>query len=69
MTYTIEGGGTMDTEEFNSEKKKPVQKNLEEMSIESLGEYITELEAEIYRVREVIALKNIAQKNAKGFFK
>ena len=55
----------MDTEEFNSEKKKPVQKNLEEMSIESLGEYITELEAEIYRVREVIALKNIAQKTVR----
>ena len=69
MTYTIVGEGTMGTNEFNSEKKKVVKKNLEEMSIEALGEYIVELEVEIFRVREVITQKEVAQTNAKSFFK
>ena len=59
----------MGAEEFEFEKKEAVKKNLEEMSIESLGEYIAELELEICRVREVITEKEVAQTNAKSFFK
>jgi uncharacterized small protein (DUF1192 family) len=59
----------MDTENLISEKKKASQKNLEELSIEALVEYISELEDEIYRVRNTIAEKEIAKTNAKSFFK
>jgi hypothetical protein len=59
----------MGTDEFDSGKKKVIKRNLEEMSIEALGEYIVELEVEIFRVREVITQKEVAQTNAKSFFK
>jgi uncharacterized small protein (DUF1192 family) len=60
----------MNTENLNSKKKKALQKkNLEEMSIEVLVEYISELEDEIYRVRESIAEKEVAKSHAKTFFK
>jgi uncharacterized small protein (DUF1192 family) len=59
----------MDTENLISEKKKASQKNLEELSIEALVEYISELEDEIYRVSNTIAEKEIAKTNAKSFFK
>jgi uncharacterized small protein (DUF1192 family) len=59
----------MDTKNLNHEKKKTAPRNLEEMSIKALGEYITELDAEIYRVRQVIAEKEIAQMKAKSFFR
>ncbi|MCH7936150.1 MAG: DUF1192 domain-containing protein [Proteobacteria bacterium] len=51
------------------QKKKPAPKNLEEMSIEALAEYIAELEAEIARVGEVIAGKQDARDGAERFFK
>ncbi len=44
-------------------------KDLEVMSIEALGEYIAELEAEIARVREAIAEKNNARLGAESVFK
>ncbi len=59
----------MDTSEENSEKKKVKPKNLEEMSIEALGEYINELKDEIDRVKKVIVTKEAAQKDAQSFFK
>ena len=59
----------MDTRNLNSGKKKTVQKNLSEMSIEALCEYIVELDAEICRVRQVIAKKENAQTKAQSFFK
>jgi uncharacterized small protein (DUF1192 family) len=59
----------MGAEEFEPEKRAAVEKNLEEMSIESLGEYIAELEVEICRVRDVITEKKVAKTNAKSFFK
>ena len=59
----------MDTSEENSEKKKVKPKNLEEMSIEALGEYINELKDEIDRVKKVIVTKEVAQKDAQSFFK
>ncbi len=59
----------MDTDDLEPEKKKPEPKNLEIMSIEALGEYIGELEAEIARVGEAIAAKQSAQAQADQFFK
>ena len=59
----------MDTNDVNSEKKKVKPKNLEEMSIEALGEYINELKEEIDRVKKVIVSKEVAQKDAQSFFK
>ncbi len=59
----------MDTDELEPEKKKLEPKNLEIMSIEALGEYIGELEAEIARVREAVTAKQSAQAQADQFFK
>ena len=59
----------MDTDDLEPEKKKPEQKNLEELSIEALEEYIADLEAEIARVWEAIAGKQDAKKGAETFFK
>ena len=59
----------MDTDDLEPEKKKPVPKNLEILSIEALGEYIGELEAEIPRVRGAIAVKQSTQADADQFFK
>ena len=59
----------MDTDDFESQQQKPALKNLEEVSIEALTEYIAELEAEIARVREAIKGKKGAQSDADQFFK
>ena len=58
----------MDTKDLNSEKKKVAPRNLEEMSIEALGEYIAELDVEINRVRQIIVEKEIAQTKAQSIF-
>ena len=59
----------MDTDDLEPKKKKPEQKNLEVLSIEALGEYIDDLEAEIRRVRDAITGKQEARKGAETFFK
>lgn len=59
----------MNTDDLEPEQKKPEPKNLEEMSIEALEEYIAELEAEIARVREAIGGKEVARSGAEQFFK
>ncbi len=59
----------MDTDDLEPEKKKQEPKNLEIMSIEALGEYIGEREAEIARVREAISAKQVAQGEADQFVK
>ena len=59
----------MDSDDLEPKKKKPAPKNLEEMSIEALQEYIAEMEAEIARVREAIAGKEDARAGADQFFK
>jgi uncharacterized small protein (DUF1192 family) len=59
----------MNTDDLEPQKQKPAPKNLEEMSIEALGEYIDELEAEIARVREAIKGKKSALTDADNFFK
>ncbi len=59
----------MDTDDLEPQRKQPEKKNLEEMSIEALGEYIADLEAEIVRVRQAIRLKQSARFDADSVFK
>lgn len=55
-----------DPEEPRNVKPKP--RDLEVMSVEALGEYIAEMEAEIARVREAIAGKSSARQDAESVF-
>lgn len=57
----------MDIEELEAKKKQPA-KNLDEMSIEALGDYIAEIEAEIARVRGKIKEKEAARESADTVF-
>jgi len=59
----------MSFDDLEPQKKKPALKNLEELSIEALHEYIAEMEEEITRVREAIKLKEAAKQGAEAFFK
>ena len=59
----------MDWGELERPKQKLEPKNLEDLSIEALGEYIDELKVEIERVREAIRVKETARDNAGSFFK
>ncbi len=59
----------MDLEDLEPRAKEPPKKNLEIMSIEALKAYIGELEAEIARTREAIALKEKARTGADAVFK
>jgi len=59
----------MDIEELQPVHKKKQLKDLDVLSIEALGEYIEELEAEIARVRDKIAFKEKAREGAESFFK
>ena len=58
----------MDLSELEPVKKKVERKNLDEMSIEALGEYIEEMNAEIARVEEAIKLKKHALAGAESVF-
>ncbi|MFA6021998.1 MAG: DUF1192 domain-containing protein [Rhodospirillales bacterium] len=59
----------MDIDDLEPQGQKPKPRNLEEMSIEALQEYIAELESEIARARESIAAKQSAQADADTFFR
>ncbi len=59
----------MDLEDLEPRAEEPQKKNLEIMSIEALKAYIGELEAEIARIREAIALKEKARDGADAVFK
>ncbi len=59
----------MDPDDLEPRAKAPQKKNLEIMSIEALKTYIDELEAEIARTREAIALKEKARSGADSVFK
>ena len=59
----------MDWGELEQPKQELEPKNLEDLSIEVLGEYIDELNAEIERVREAIRAKKSARDSAGSFFK
>ena len=52
------------------EKKKAIKKlNLEDLSLENLKEYISELEEEIMRVKGEIDLKKTSMSEAEKYFK
>jgi uncharacterized small protein (DUF1192 family) len=59
----------MDWEDLEPQRQKPKPRNLDEMSIEALQEYIAEMETEIARVREAIAAKEAARNGADSVFK
>lgn len=59
----------MDTDDLEPRKKPQVLKNLDEMSIAALGDYIAGLEAEITRAQAAIAAKQASRQGAEGFFK
>ena len=59
----------MDLDELDPIAKKKVLKNLDELSIEALGEYVEELELEINRVQKAIEQKKVALDGARTFFK
>jgi|TARA_B100002003_G_scaffold13328_2_gene11297 uncharacterized small protein (DUF1192 family) len=59
----------MDTDDLEPIVIKPEIKDLEVISIEALGEYIDELQAEIKRVEVEIELKKKARAGAEDVFK
>ena len=59
----------MDTDDLEPIRPKPAPKNLDEMSIEALQEYIEELQGEISRAQEMIAKKEEARTDADSFFR
>lgn len=59
----------MDLDDLEPQKQTPPPKNLDVMSIEALNDYIGELETEIARVRDSIALKEGARVGADSVFK
>ena len=59
----------MDEEDLLPRTQKPKPKDLEPLSIEALGEYITELEAEIARVKTEIEAKRIHRSGAEDLFR
>ncbi len=59
----------MDVDDLEPGKVMAAPKNLEEMSIEALKDYIATLEAEIARAGEVIAAKEEARAGAHAVFK
>jgi uncharacterized small protein (DUF1192 family) len=59
---------SMDTDDLEPTKEKDEIKDLDVMSIEALGDYITDLELEIERVRGAISLKDAAKSSAESVF-
>ena len=59
----------MDLNELDPITKKKILKNLDELSIEALGEYVEELELEINRVKKAIEKKKVALDGARIFFR
>lgn len=59
----------MDADDLEPRANKPAPKDLDEMSIEALQEYIADLNAEIARAEAAIATKKAARSGADAFFK
>lgn len=59
----------MDIEDLEPIHPKPEPRNLDEMSIEALSDYIEELQSEIERARATIEAKKAALSDADSFFK
>ncbi len=56
-------------DEFDPKTKKPKPRNLDDLSIDDLKEYITDLETEIIRVKSEIEKKEASKTAANAFFK
>ncbi len=59
----------MEEDDLRPQKAPAKLRNLDDLSIEDLEEYIAELEAEISRVRQDIAKKNRHREGVEGLFK
>ena len=59
----------MDLEDLEPRALKPAPKNLDELSIAAIEEYIAGLEAEIARARAAIGAKRNFRQGAESFFK
>ena len=59
----------MEWNDLEPQKEKPKPKNLEEMSIAALGDYINKLQAEIARAEAIIKSKEVARDGAESVFK
>ncbi len=59
----------MDADDLEPRPRKPAPRNLDDLSIEALKDYIAELEAEIARARAAIGAKQSARHGAESFFK
>jgi len=59
----------MEWNDLEPQKEKPKPKNLAEMSIAALGEYIDELQAEIEHAEAIIKSKEAARDGAESVFK
>jgi uncharacterized small protein (DUF1192 family) len=58
----------MDTDDLEPPKEKAKIKDLEVMSVEALGDYISKLEKEIERAQLAIRLKGTAKNSAESIF-
>lgn len=59
----------MDLDDLEPRARKPALKNLDELSIEAIEDYIAGLESEIARARTAIAAKQSSRQGAETFFK
>lgn len=59
----------LDTDDLEPLRPKPSKLELETLSVEELNNYIAELEAEIKRVRAMIASKQDHRSDAEAFFR
>ena len=59
----------IDTDDLENPQPVKTVKDLDVMSIEALYEYISEMEAEIGRVRKAIKDKELARESADAVFK
>ena len=59
----------MDLDDLEPRKAQPKPKDLEVMGVDELEAYMSELEAEVARVREKIAAKKSYLSGADAFFK
>ena len=59
----------MDLDDLEPAKKPPKPKDLSTWSVEELDAYIARLEAEIARVREVVAAKQSHRSGAEALFR
>ena len=59
----------MEDDDLAASKRKPARPDLDAMSIEALGEYIADLEAEIARAKAMIDKKEHARSTAAGVFR